>query len=172
MEIHLNAKNWLLFVIYDMSYITTSNYIAQCVGKLIQSVWAIWIIFDWYEYKISFVRLKFNDKISTQFIHLQYLQQAHTRTKHIAIKYHHFRKHVNKTIMVNSIDTKEQTADILTKPIEKGSFEHLRKKLCGWWFPELSRGSVSMHVMRKTQFRIWNTCMFKWYFFEINTRIK
>jgi len=28
------------------------------------------------------------------------------RTKHIAIKYHHFRKHVNKTIMVNSIDTK------------------------------------------------------------------
>ena len=54
------------------------------------------------------------------------------RTKHIAIKYHHFRKHVNKTIMVNSIDTKEQTADILTKPLEKGSFEYLRKKLCGW----------------------------------------
>ena len=54
------------------------------------------------------------------------------RTKHIAIKYHHFRKHVNKTIMVNSIDTKEQTADILTKPVETGSFEYLRKKLCGW----------------------------------------
>jgi len=54
------------------------------------------------------------------------------RTKHIAIKYHHFRKHVNKTILVNSIDTKEQTADILTKPVETGSFEYLRKKLCGW----------------------------------------
>jgi len=39
------------------------------------------------------------------------------RTKHIAIKYHHFRKHVNKTIMVNSIDTKEQTADILARII-------------------------------------------------------
>jgi len=54
------------------------------------------------------------------------------RTKHIAIKYHHFRKHVNKTIMVNSIDTKEQTADILTKPVEQGSFEYLSKKLSGW----------------------------------------
>ena len=55
-----------------------------------------------------------------------------SRNKHIAIKYHHFRKHVGKTIMIHSIDTKEQTADILTKPLEPGLFEHLRKKLCGW----------------------------------------
>ena len=41
------------------------------------------------------------------------------RTKHIAIKYHHFRRHVNKTVFINSIDTTEQIADALTKPLEE-----------------------------------------------------
>ena len=55
------------------------------------------------------------------------------RTKHIAIKYHNFRKFVkNGTIILNSINTKEQTADILTKPLEAKSFIYLRHKLCGW----------------------------------------
>ena len=55
------------------------------------------------------------------------------RTKHIAIKYRHFREHVkNKTIRVVAIDTKEQIADIFTKPLEKAAFEHLRYKLMGW----------------------------------------
>ena len=54
------------------------------------------------------------------------------RTKHIAIKYHHFRKHISKSILIHLIDTKEQTADILTKLLEPGLFTHLRRKLCGW----------------------------------------
>ena len=54
------------------------------------------------------------------------------RTKHIAVKYHHFRRFVDKSIIIHSIDTKEQTADIMTKPVEVGLFQHLRKKLCGW----------------------------------------
>ena len=54
------------------------------------------------------------------------------RTKHIAIKYHHFRSHVNKTIFLHSIDTLDQTADILTKPLEEPQFVKLRKKLNGW----------------------------------------
>ena len=41
------------------------------------------------------------------------------RNKQTAIKYHHF---VEKTIVINSIDTKEQTAEILTKLLE----------VCGW----------------------------------------
>ena len=37
------------------------------------------------------------------------------RTKHIAIKYHHFREHVrNKTVKVVHVDTSEQIADILS----------------------------------------------------------
>ena len=55
------------------------------------------------------------------------------RTKHIAIKYHHFREHVkNKSIRIQKIDTKEQLADIFTKPLEKTQFEHLRNKLMKW----------------------------------------
>ena len=55
------------------------------------------------------------------------------RTKHIALKYHHFRSYVEKgMIKILSIGTKEQIADILTKPLECNSFKYLRKKLNGW----------------------------------------
>ena len=55
------------------------------------------------------------------------------RTKHIALKYHHFRRFVSDgTIRIQPIDTLEQTADILTKPLDGVKFTYLRKKLCGW----------------------------------------
>ncbi len=55
------------------------------------------------------------------------------RTKHIALKYHHFREHVsNGTIKINLIGTKDQIADIFTKALDKPSFLHLRKLLSGW----------------------------------------
>ena len=54
------------------------------------------------------------------------------RTKHIAIKYHHFRSHVDKSIFIHSVDTNEQIADMLTKPLEEKQFEYLRRKLSGW----------------------------------------
>ena len=40
------------------------------------------------------------------------------QTKHIAIKYHHFRGFVSDgTILIKSIDTAKQIADIFTKPM-------------------------------------------------------
>ena len=55
------------------------------------------------------------------------------RTKHIALKYHHFRQFVaNKTAQIFPISTLEQVADIFTKPLPDTKFEYLRKKLCGW----------------------------------------
>ena len=52
------------------------------------------------------------------------------RTKQIAIKYHHFREHVkNKTIRVLAMNTKEQSAYIFTKPLDKQSFGYLSSKL-------------------------------------------
>ena len=55
------------------------------------------------------------------------------RTKHIAIKYHHFRSYVaNGSIIINPIDTSEQLADILTKPLKEKPFTYLRGKLMGW----------------------------------------
>ena len=48
------------------------------------------------------------------------------RTNHIAIKYHHFRKHVaDKTIYIFQIDTKDQLADIFTKPLDRVIFRKL-----------------------------------------------
>ncbi len=60
------------------------------------------------------------------------------RTKHIAIKYHHFLSRVqtsfNKSedIKLKYILTKQQLADILTKPIDDDRFFKLRYMLCGW----------------------------------------
>ena len=55
------------------------------------------------------------------------------RTKHIAIKYHHFREHVsNNTIRIHPIGTKDQVADIFTKGLACDQFQFLRKLLCGW----------------------------------------
>ena len=55
------------------------------------------------------------------------------RTKHIGIKYHHFREHVRKgKVKISSIDTKEQMADQFTKGLTASSFEYLRKLLMGW----------------------------------------
>jgi len=45
------------------------------------------------------------------------------RTKHIALKYHHFREHVaNGTIKINLVATKDQIADIFTKALDKPTF--------------------------------------------------
>ena len=55
------------------------------------------------------------------------------RTKHIAIKYHHFRKHVaDKPISILPVDTKDQLADIFTKPLDRVIFRKLQLLLMGW----------------------------------------
>ena len=55
------------------------------------------------------------------------------RTKHIALKYHHFRYHVQEgKIDIQPIDTCQQQADIFTKPLSRELFESLRQMLCGW----------------------------------------
>ncbi|GFH58525.1 hypothetical protein CTEN210_15001 [Chaetoceros tenuissimus] len=55
------------------------------------------------------------------------------RTKHIAIKYHHFREAVSRGILkIERVDTKEQLADIFTKATTTQTFEYLRRKIMGW----------------------------------------
>jgi hypothetical protein len=54
------------------------------------------------------------------------------RTRHIALKYHHFRSHVkNGNLSITWIDTKHQLADIFTKPLAASSFIPLRQALLG-----------------------------------------
>ena len=55
------------------------------------------------------------------------------RTKHIAIKYHHFRKYVaDKTIYIFPIDMKDQLADIFTKALDRVIYRKLILPLMGW----------------------------------------
>ena len=57
------------------------------------------------------------------------------RTKHIAIIYHWFRTHPlikDKSVSIKKIDTKQQIADIFTKPLPEEDFKRLRLLLCGW----------------------------------------
>jgi hypothetical protein len=55
------------------------------------------------------------------------------QTHHIALKYHHFRSHVEQGhLHIQWIDTKHQLADIFTKPLPYPSFSALRSTLLGW----------------------------------------
>ena len=70
---------------------------------------------------------------SESYIAIAKSQQFSPRTIHIAIKYHHFRHYVENAIVeILPIDTKNQTADIFTKPLTEEIFTCLRMKLCGW----------------------------------------
>jgi hypothetical protein len=72
-------------------------------------------------------------------IELAKLPKLRPRTKHLAIQYHHFRSWTVKglngeepRIKVEHIATTEQQADIMTKPLPRPQFQHLRQQLCGW----------------------------------------
>ena len=55
------------------------------------------------------------------------------RTKHIAIKYHHFRQFVkNGSVKIYPIGTREQVADIFTKPLDEAQFKYLRNLFLRW----------------------------------------
>ena len=55
------------------------------------------------------------------------------RTKHINLVYHHFREYVrNGMVEVVSVGTKDQIADVFTKPLPKNDFVKFRKRLMGW----------------------------------------
>ena len=64
------------------------------------------------------------------------------RTKHIELKYHHFRSHIKSgRVDIHYRPTDKQLANIFTKPLSKAFFV-LRYMLCGWGYgskPELIR---------------------------------
>jgi hypothetical protein len=54
----------------------------------------------------------------------------HSRTKHIAIRYHFLRDHQQKgDIEIAYINTKYQLADIFIKPLDEKTFTELRNEL-------------------------------------------
>jgi hypothetical protein len=55
------------------------------------------------------------------------------RTKHLSIKWHHFRDQVKQGwLKVKKVTSKDNWADIFTKPLPKPQFCILRDDLLGW----------------------------------------
>ena len=61
------------------------------------------------------------------------------RTKHIAVKYHHFRSHVyherenpSGSLKLKYVGTQDQLADTFTKGLSEATFERLRHRISGW----------------------------------------
>ena len=56
-------------------------------------------------------------------------------TKHIALKYHHFRSYVKSgRVEIQYTPTEEQLADLLKNPLSTKAFFTLRYMLCGWGY--------------------------------------
>jgi hypothetical protein len=54
----------------------------------------------------------------------------HSRTKHIDIRYHFLRDHQQRgDIEIAYVNTKNQLADIFTKPLDEKTFSKLRNEL-------------------------------------------
>jgi hypothetical protein len=66
-------------------------------------------------------------------IHIAKSPKMRPRNRHINQKYHHFREWVKSGLIdILAIDTEEQPADLLTKPLSVISFVKHRKRVMGW----------------------------------------
>ncbi len=65
-------------------------------------------------------------------LELTRLPKLRPRTKHINVCYHHFCEHVRKgLIKIFPINTKDQIAEILTKPLAQNDFQRHHRSMCG-----------------------------------------
>ena len=114
----------------EAEYIALSQAMRQVI-PMMNLITEISCIFDIYMPKPEVHCKVFEDNRSA--ITIAEANKFTPRTKHIALKYHHFRRYVKeKIIQIYPIGTQEQTADIFTKPLDDKTFLYLRKKLNGW----------------------------------------
>jgi hypothetical protein len=80
-----------------------------------------------YGYKLSKVPLLCDNESA---IRMADNPVEHSGTKHIAIRYHFLRDHQKRgDIEIAYVSTKEQLADIFTKPLDEKTFTKLRNEL-------------------------------------------
>ena len=90
---------------------------------------------EWMKQTLKDIKIIFEEPTvihcdNTSAISLSKNPVQHSKAKHIPIKFHYLREQAtNKNIKLEYIPTKEQVADIFTKPLNRETFEHLRQKL-------------------------------------------
>lgn len=61
------------------------------------------------------------------------IDKYHPRTKHLSCRLHHFRSYVDdRQITIQKVNTSEQDADMLSKPVNIEVLRRCRKKMMGW----------------------------------------
>ena len=89
----------------------------------------------WMKQTLQDMKVSINEPISikcdnTSAISISKNPVLHSKTKDIPIKYHFLReKKSQKIVKLDYVSTKEQIADIFTKPLATEPFEYLRDKL-------------------------------------------
>ena len=87
-------------------------------------------------FPVQVTQLKFSCKVHEDHwscIKMAQAEKFSPRTKHIALKYHHFRSFVKQGLIdVQYIRTEDQKADLLTKPLSDELFYRFRYMLSGW----------------------------------------
>jgi hypothetical protein len=104
-----------------------------------------------YGYKLSKVPLLCDNESA---IRMADNPVEHSRTKHIAIWYHFLRDHQQREdIEIAYISTKEQLADIFTKPLDEKTFTKLRNELnilgsrnFDWYFAHIAHLYTFDHI--------------------------
>jgi hypothetical protein len=90
---------------------------------------------EWMKQTLQDIKIVFEEPITIHFdnrrtISISKSLVQHSKSKHIPIKYHYLRDHVeNKNIKLEYVPTQKHVADSFTKPLRKDVFEYLRKKL-------------------------------------------
>jgi hypothetical protein len=66
-------------------------------------------------------------------LELARLPKMRPRTRHINVKYHHFREAVAKgRLSICHVPSEKQLADIMTKNLPRDQFQYLRGEVMGW----------------------------------------
>jgi hypothetical protein len=89
----------------------------------------------WMKQTLQDIQVEYDEPIlifcdNTSAISISKNPVMHSKMKHIPIKFHFLREQVTeKNIKVEYVGTKEQIADIFTKPLPRETFEYFRQKL-------------------------------------------
>ncbi len=116
---------------------TEAEYIAlsQAMREVIP---IMWLLNEAHEMGIPIIKEKPNVKCkvfedNAGAIEIANVPKMRPRTKHLNIKYHHFREEVRKgTISIYHTRTEDQIADVFTKPLPEVPFVKFRESMMGW----------------------------------------
>eukprot|EP00253_Pinus_taeda_P012295 PITA_12295 len=90
---------------------------------------------QWMKHNLKYVQVELTDPIpimcdNTSAIRISKNQVMHSKTKHIPIKFHFVREKVAANVVrLEYVATKEQLANIFTKPLARERFEYFRQQI-------------------------------------------